>query len=184
MPGHAAGAALSFDPDRARAQLVDAGYGGGQGFPPVRALTFGTVATSSEFLRRQWRDILGIDVIWQKTTVPVWEPADQPHVFMCAWAADFPDPDNFLGLYLERFRHAGPHDKFRQALESARSVTDAAQRVEFYALADRILVGEAFCLPVVYDRLQLLVRPWVTKFPTSAQSWWFWKDAIVEAHQP
>ncbi|MDQ1401607.1 MAG: hypothetical protein QOK20_3539, partial [Acidimicrobiaceae bacterium] len=35
-----------------------------------------------------------------------------------------------------------------------------------------------------YDRFQFLVRPWVRRFPTSAQSWWFWKDVIIEPHEP
>ncbi|MDQ6614855.1 MAG: ABC transporter substrate-binding protein [Actinomycetota bacterium] len=183
MPGHAPGIALGFDPDRARQLLADAGYAGGTGFPPVQALSFGAVTTPREFVGHQWRQILGIDVSWKDSTSPIWDPTRQPDVFVCAWAADFPDPDNFLGLYLERFRPTAVDDPFRQQLERARRATDASKRVQSYGLADRVLVEEALCIPLIYDRLQLLVRPWVKKFPTSAQNWWFWKDAVIEAHQ-
>jgi oligopeptide transport system substrate-binding protein len=183
MPGHAAGIALAFDPGRARGLLADAGYRDGEGFPTVRARSIGTVGVANEFLKRQWHDILGVEIRWEETASPTWDATRPPNILVAAWAADFPDPDNFLSLYLARFRRSGPEDQYRRALEAGRKMTDTAQRMALYGLADRILIEDALCVPLVYDRLQLLVRPWVKKLPTSAQSWWFWKDAIIAPHE-
>lgn len=114
---------------------------------------------------------------------PIWDPIHQPDVFVSAWTADFPDPDNFLSHYSERFRPPDLHDLFRQQLDLGRHATDASVRMQCYGQADRVLVEEALCIPLIYDRLQLLVRPWVKTFPTSGQSWWFWKDAVIESHE-
>jgi hypothetical protein len=48
--------------------------------------------------------------------------------------------------------------------------------------ADRILVEEAPVLSFTYGRLHLLVKPWLSRFPTSATGWWFWKDAVIDPH--
>ena len=37
-------------------------------------------------------------------------------------------------------------------------------------------------LPLSYGRLHLLVKPWVTKYPTSAMACSFWKDVVIEPH--
>ena len=51
-----------------------------------------------------------------------------------------------------------------------------------YQQADAILVDEAPVLPVIYRRFHLLVKPWVSTFPTSAIRYWFLKDVIIEPH--
>jgi ABC-type oligopeptide transport system substrate-binding subunit len=51
-----------------------------------------------------------------------------------------------------------------------------------YQEADRILVEEAAIVPLLYRRLHLLVKPWVSKYPTSGISVWHWKDVIIEPH--
>ena len=51
-----------------------------------------------------------------------------------------------------------------------------------YGQADRIIVEEAPILPLFHWRWHLLVKPWVSKYPTSAMRHWFWKDVIIEPH--
>ena len=59
---------------------------------------------------------------------------------------------------------------------------DQWERMRLYGQADRILVEEALVLPLVYGRFHLLVKPWVSKLPTSALKRWFCKDVIIEPH--
>ena len=51
-----------------------------------------------------------------------------------------------------------------------------------YRQADRMLVEEAPIMPVGYGRQHLLVKPWVSRFPTSAVKYLFWRDVIIEPH--
>ncbi|NIM24770.1 MAG: hypothetical protein GTO65_10800, partial [Armatimonadetes bacterium] len=49
---------------------------------------------------------------------------------------------------------------------------DQGKRMKLYAQADRILVEEAAIMPLTYERAHLLVKPWVSKYPTSALEGW------------
>ena len=51
-----------------------------------------------------------------------------------------------------------------------------------YRQADQMLVEEAPIIPVGYGRQHLLVKPWVSKSPTSAVKYLFWKDVSLEPH--
>jgi ABC-type oligopeptide transport system substrate-binding subunit len=59
---------------------------------------------------------------------------------------------------------------------------DQEERMSLYRQADRILVEDAPVMPVGYGRQHLLVKPWVSRFPTSAIKYLFWKDVIIEPH--
>ena len=59
---------------------------------------------------------------------------------------------------------------------------DQEQRMTLYRQADQMLVEEAPIIPVGYGRQHLLVKPWVSTFPTSAIRYWFLKDVIIEPH--
>ncbi len=39
---------------------------------------------------------------------------------------------------------------------------------------------EAAVMPLVYGRIDLLLKPWVRKFPLSPVRFWFWKDVVIE----
>jgi len=183
MPGHSAEIGLRYDPAQARQILAEAGYSSGRGFPVVDALRPPSHGTEivSEYLQAQWRKILGVEIAWGmmdwgKTRLD----ADQPTMFLVGWVADFPDPDNFLRVAGES---GGWHKAaFAELVEKARRVSDQKERLQLYRQADRILVEEATIIPLLYGRSHLLVKPWVSKFPTSAIKRWFWKDVVIEPH--
>jgi hypothetical protein len=37
-------------------------------------------------------------------------------------------------------------------------------------------------MPLGYGRHQLLVKPWVSRFPVSPVNWQLWKDVVIEPH--
>ena len=61
-------------------------------------------------------------------------------------------------------------------------MTDQEERMTLYRQADQMLVEEAPIIPVGYGRQHLLVKPWVSKSPTSAVKYLFWKDVSLEPH--
>jgi ABC-type oligopeptide transport system substrate-binding subunit len=67
-------------------------------------------------------------------------------------------------------------------VEEARRLTDQKGRLKLYRRADRILVEAAPLMPVLYVRIPWLVKPWVTRLPTSPINRWFWKDVVIEPH--
>ena len=67
-------------------------------------------------------------------------------------------------------------------MREAQRLTDQGERMKLYSKAHGILVEEAPILPLAYDRLNRLVKPWVRRYPMSAVKWCFWKDVIIEPH--
>jgi len=185
MPGHSAGISLPYDPDRARQLLAEAGYPDGNGFPPVGLLADSGRDSLSKYLQAQWGENLRVETTWE--TIGWAEFVDRldkapPHMFLFAWGADYPDPDNFLGVCDAVGRTGWRNKAYDRLVEEARQVTDQGERMKMYAEADRLLIAQAAIMPFTYGRLHLLVKPWVRKFPTSAIKWWFWKDVVIEPH--
>jgi oligopeptide transport system substrate-binding protein len=184
MPGHSAGIGLPYDPEQARQLLAGAGYPGGRGFPVVDGLV--ARHRIAEYLQAQWRENLGLEITWEtmEEVGALMNSVDKepPHLFLLGWVADYPDPDSFLRVCPARRRAQWRNDVYDRLVEEARRITDQKERLRMYQQADRILVEEAAIMPLLYRRLHLLVKPWVSKYPTSAVSVWFWKDVIIEPH--
>jgi ABC-type oligopeptide transport system substrate-binding subunit/DNA-binding SARP family transcriptional activator len=185
MPGHSPEIGLSYDPERARRLLADAGFPRGRDLPVVDALTFLAAGTRARYLEDQWRDVLGAKTRWD---VRPWAEfldklgKDPPRILILMWVADYVDPDNFLRVCRARTWPGWRNQTYDRLVEQARRMTDQQERLRLYRQADRILVDDAPILPLTYEKDHLLVKPWVSQYPTSAMQTAFWKDAVIEPH--
>jgi ABC-type oligopeptide transport system substrate-binding subunit len=186
MPGHSAGIALPCDPEEARQLLAEAGYPGGRGFPALEMLSTGVGWQGEESgLQTQWRENLGVEISWRAVHTTdlddCWE-SDPPVLFRMGMVADYPDPDCFLRGCPGRDNAEWQNDRYDALVEEARCITDQEERMNLYRQADRILIEEAVLMPLYYGRVNLLVKPWVTRHTVSALGEWFWKDVVIEPH--
>jgi oligopeptide transport system substrate-binding protein len=185
MPGHSAGIGLPYDPKQARDLLAEAGYPNGRGFPIALWLSVSGAEPYVDYMKTQWRQNLGIKVcmeILEFSTLIERLSQQPPHMFGLSWFADYPDPDSFLRAN-PILRYTGWHsDDYNRQVETARRATDQAERMKLYAQADRFLVDEAVVLPGTYGRSHLLMKPWVSRYPTSAMATLSWKDVVIEPH--
>jgi ABC-type oligopeptide transport system substrate-binding subunit len=92
-------------------------------------------------------------------------------VFLYAWYADVPDPDNFLSLL---FHSRGPRNFFgyRNAevdrlLVSARSASDLSFRVEQYRKAEQLILDDAPLIPFFHHTYERLFQPTVRSIEVS-----------------
>jgi len=101
---------------------------------------------------------------------------------IAAWIADYPDPDNFLRVCLDRFMGTRWHAAFHELIERARQTYNQSERIALYQQADRLLIEEAVVLPLVYGRYSFFLKPWVRRFPTCPIVSDFSKDIVIEPH--
>ncbi len=186
MPGHSPGIGLPYDPEQARYLLAEAGYPGGRNFPVVEALTKPKHTLECNYISQQWRENLGVEIKWQ---IIEWGMLldrlnrAPPPLFRMGWSPDYPDPDNLLRMGVHTEDWLGwQNETYMGLLQKARRTTNQAERMELYQQADKILVEEAAIMPLLHGRQHLLIKPWVSKLPTSAIKWNFWNDVIIEPH--
>jgi ABC-type transport system substrate-binding protein len=185
MPGHTPGIALPYDPDRARDLLAEAGYVGDQGFPALDALAFRGWESDLEALSERWHTNLGVKVDWEILDFAGFLQrlaCDLPHMYLLLWRADYPDPDSFLRSGTERLTGHWRNQTYNALVEQARRITAQAERMNLYEQADRMLVQEAVITPLAYWREHTLVKPWITRYPTSAVRAFMWQDVVIEPH--
>jgi oligopeptide transport system substrate-binding protein len=190
MPGHSSAIGIGFNPGQARAQLAEAGFAGGAGFPQLQAriIEGERWQLSSRCVAQQWRDVLGVDSRWKSVEM---QPGafvdrtlgDPPQLFLTGWFADYPDPDTYLrGCPV--LRYTGWHNTAYDALiAQAEHVLNQDRRIELYQQAEAILMQRVPIVPLTYGREHRLVKPWVKRLPTSTIKWWLWKDVVMERDQ-
>ncbi|RME42553.1 MAG: hypothetical protein D6791_17465 [Chloroflexi bacterium] len=186
MPGHSPDIGLPYDPEQARRLMAEAGYPDGDAFPCVTLVLPDAARATAAFeqLQQHWQAALSVEIACETMEWGAFELVKErlPHLFFQGWAADYPDPDNFLRVGLLYHQAEWRNEKYSRLVEQARRLTDQAARMKLYRQADRILVEEAVFLPLAYVRSHLLLKPWVKKYPLLPMKSWFWKDVVIEPH--
>jgi len=190
--GHDDTVGLGFDPLFAQAQLADAGYPGGAGFPtvtlripvppPTQPPTVSLREQIANALIQDWRDVLGVTVQLEKivgfrafseslTTNPSEDMASG------GWGADYLDGNNFendaiLGFFGPLF---GIDDtQFTTFTLQAAVEQDPATRLQLYHMTERNLTEvKAHVMPLYYPSDVLLVKPYVNRRGLSVRDWSF-----------
>jgi len=164
-------AAPGYDPRRARALLAEAGYPGGRGLPKIEiwsSVTNDAIQREHELIRRSLAAV-GIQAEFKYLTDwPAFSKAlteGRLPVFLYAWFADVPDPDNFL---TKLFHSKSPRNYARyhnpvvdELLATARTTPDPQRRVELYRRAEQVIMDDAVIVPVWHYNYERLFQPWV-----------------------
>lgn len=164
---------LHYDPGEARRLLAEAGYPGGRGFPPVTAVFDSNPVNSliAEFLQSQWRRNLGVAVALDNQEWKVYLKnlkTDPPALFRLGWGADYPDPDDFMALFVtgggnNNTRWGNP--RYDALVVRAAGEADPRERVALYEQAQRILTEQDVpIIPLFIAADNLLVKPYVHGF--------------------
>jgi oligopeptide transport system substrate-binding protein len=144
-----------YDPDGARALLADAGYPGGNGFPETTFMTFGTpydAAVTAEVKRE-----LGISLSYETMSGDYFDRlgTDPPQMWSMGWVADYPSPNDFLGILLGSGASNNygrwSSSEFDAAIDKALGTTDPTATRAAFDEAETIVRDEAPVIPLTYD---------------------------------
>jgi oligopeptide transport system substrate-binding protein len=144
----------AHDPDGARQLLADAGFPGGAGFPTVTLLGGG--GTDRAFAAEVQRELaVTIQVELQGPGFFDRLHEDPPQIFAMGWVADYPGPNDFLGILLGS-RASNNYGRwssapFDAAVTSALGATDPAAARAAFDTAEGIVRDEAPTIPLTYD---------------------------------
>ncbi len=154
IPGRPSASSVpAFDPADARRQLASAGHADGGSVGPITMLTSGGLYDAA--VAAQLRANLGLDVRVETTDFDAYQQrltADPPAMWSMSWIADYPGPNDFLGVLLGsdasnnygRWRSTA----FDQAIDAAGRGTDPSAAAAAYARALSIVRDEVPVIPV------------------------------------
>ncbi|HEY7133076.1 MAG TPA: peptide ABC transporter substrate-binding protein [Candidatus Limnocylindrales bacterium] len=142
------------DPAGARALLAAAGYPDGKGFPDTVLLGGGS--EDRAFVAEVQRE-LGVTIRVEIQGDGFFERLedDPPQIFSMGWVADYPGPNDFLGILLgsgasnNYGRWSSP--AFDAAIGQALAARDAAAARTAFDTAEGIVRDEAPTIPLTYD---------------------------------
>lgn len=164
-----------YNPVLARKLLADAGYPQGKNLPSIKLLTIAIYSELGSFIARELEN-LGIRVqveVVQKGLLLEQTAKSQALFFRGSWIADYPDAENYLGVFYGKHptppnytRYRNP--RFDALYEKSLSETNDSIRSEMYRAMDRMIIEDAPVVPLWYDEVIRLVSPRVTNFKPNA----------------
>jgi oligopeptide transport system substrate-binding protein len=164
MPGAPEGDYLpAYDPAGARQLLTDAGYADGSALGPISFIASG--GGYDDAIVAMLEENLGVDIAYATMDFDAYQArlaTDPPQLWSLSWVADFPGPNDFLGVLLETGSTANQGQwsspAFDAAIAEATSAASPFDATAAYARAEAIVRDEAPVVPVSYGTSFSLVR--------------------------
>jgi len=185
MPGYTGNLeGYSYDPEKARELLAQAGYADPSTFPPVTFNTsgYGGVGPYVTSLISMWQETLGITI--EPVLLDPYLFLDELYsgntgdIFVSGWCADYPDPENFLDLLFHSASQqnlvAYNNPDVDALLEEARIKPDVTARMEQYGEIEQLIVDDAPSVFLIHSLAAELVKPYVENYqwtPIGVAQW-------------
>jgi len=163
----------SYDPDRARQLLAEAGYPNGKGFPKF-TIHFNTLESHraiAEAIQQMWKEELGIEVTLENQEWKVYLDTQNSmnyDISRSAWIGDFMDPVTFLSMWTTGNGNNNTHwsnPKYDALIDQAARTGDPQARLEVLRQAEDIFLREAPVVIIYWYTNAYLLQP-------SVQNWY------------
>lgn len=170
-----------YDPELAKEYMKKAGYPNGKNFPFI-TLYVNTGGKNNKLIAgnitKMLHDVLNIDV--EIVMLPFAELVTSVEkgkiaFWRSAWAADYPDPENFLHLLYNDPLNENKlnlydfhNSTFDSLIQLGLQTIDQTKRYHYYAQAEQVAINEGAIMPIYYDEITRLISKRVQNFPPNA----------------
>ena len=189
MFGYNGNIGSKFNPQKARSFLAKAGYPDGRNFPNVVAVfnTGDVNRLMGEFMQEQWKKHLNINIQFESQEWKVFLSRldiDPPQIFRLGWGADFPDPDNFMNLFIttsgnNRLRWGNL--QYDQLVARGSVLKNLQDRKRVYDEAQILLTEtEVPMIPLFVSAQNILVKPYIRGLKTNAMELLYLKRIEID----
>lgn len=151
---------FTYNPDKAKALLAEAGYPGGKGLPEIRMYTNETYKEFALFISKQLERI-GLNVkveVSQPAILREWMSQGKVNFFRGSWLADYPDAENYFAVFYSKNGSPPNYTRFNNKqydalYEQALAENDDTKRFAIYRQIEHIILAEAPVVPLYYDEV-------------------------------
>ncbi len=169
MPGYDTSGSngYSYNPEKCRALLREAGFPGGVGLPEITLTTSAEYLDLCKYIQHELM-LSGIELsISVSPPAAIREMKAQAKIpfFRASWIADYPDAENYLSLfYSENFCPSGPNythfsnPEFDSLYIQSLSLVNDSLRYLNYREMDRLVMEEAPVVILFYDEVLRFVQ--------------------------
>jgi oligopeptide transport system substrate-binding protein len=193
FPGYPRPEGDSFNPQRARELLAEAGYHDGSGnydpskFPvSLVELTYNTTERNrqiAEFVQAQWKQNLRLTVpiknMEWKTFLDHRAKLEYSGIARAGWVGDYMDPYTFLDLFTTKTGDNGTgwfDPKYVSIVREANRQSDPKKRYTMLAQAERMLLDAQPIIPLTTNATNWVKKPYVKGMypnPVTIHAWKF-----------
>lgn len=188
--GYTAPPAFAHDPEAARALLAEAGYPGGQGFPPTELL-YNTSEGHRKLavaIQQMWKRELGVEITLNNQDWKVYLDSVNNGSYQIAragWIGDYVDPNSFLDMWVTdggNNRTGWSDPRYDQlVLECAPRAPDRERRYRCFREAEALLMEAMPVIPVYFATRNYLTRPSVRGMPPNLLGYPLFKQVHLQA---
>lgn len=187
--GYTSRTQITFDLDRARQLLAEAGYPNGDGFPNVE-LTFNSSEDHrkiAEAIQQMWKKNLNINIKLknQEWKVFLHELKNLNHsIARMGWVGDYIDPNTFLDLFTSISgdnRTGWKNPEYDDLLRKASTTADKHQRYELFQQAETLLLSEVPFIPLYNYTTNNLISTHLKGYEQNILDYYSYKHLYLEA---
>jgi ABC-type transport system substrate-binding protein len=152
----------SYNPEKARLLLAEAGFPEGRGLEEIKLQTNASYLDLCEYMQSELSKI-GISIqveVSPPSTLRQAMATGKVDFFRASWIADYPDAENYLSLfYSSNAAPNGPNyshfssSVFDSLYDASASAVNDSLRTVMYRKMDSIIMKEAPIVPLFYDQV-------------------------------